>query len=222
MSHSPNAVMLSCRDCAASVAFYRDVLGFELEQSWPDEAAPQWANLLMDGQSIMLGQNPSEEEAASCGHGPEDRLAFWRDNARAFHAADRPGVGVAFYIRVPDVDAYHAALVERGTTPLLGPMNQFYGLRDIVVADPDGYQLVFYTPIKMSECQSCGMPLADAQPGQMYCGHCTDDAGNLHPYEAILEGTIQGYFMGMRGMERAEAETAAKEHLAKMPAWVGR
>ena len=51
------------------------------------------------------------------------------------------------------------------------------------------------------------------------CDYCTDDEGKLQPYEAILEGTISGYFMGMQNMKRAEAEVAAKEHLAKMPAW---
>jgi hypothetical protein len=53
----------------------------------------------------------------------------------------------------------------------------------------------------------------------MYCEHCTTDAGKLKPFVEVLEGTIQGYFMGMQNMERAEAEVAAKEHLAKMPAW---
>jgi hypothetical protein len=88
-----------------------------------------------------------------------------------------------------------------------------------MILDPDGYRLMMYSYIQMSECQSCGMPLADAQPGDMYCDHCTDDAGNLRSYEQILEGTIQGYFMGMQGMERAAAEVAAKEHLGNMKAW---
>jgi hypothetical protein len=38
----------------------------------------------------------------------------------------------------------------------------------------------------------------------------------------VLEGTITGYFMGMQKMERSEAEKAAREHLATMPAWHGR
>ena len=38
----------------------------------------------------------------------------------------------------------------------------------------------------------------------------------------VFEGTVAGYFMAMQKLERAEAEVAAKEHLAKMPAWVGR
>ena len=74
----------------------------------------------------------------------------------------------------------------------------------------------------MESCQSCGMPLSDAEPGQMYCQYCTDEQGQLRTYETVLEGTIQGYFMGMQKMSREEAELAAREHLAKMPAWQGR
>jgi hypothetical protein len=53
----------------------------------------------------------------------------------------------------------------------------------------------------------------------MYCDYCTDEEGKLRSFEDVLEGTIQGYFMGMQKMERGEAEVAAKEMLAKMPAW---
>jgi catechol 2,3-dioxygenase-like lactoylglutathione lyase family enzyme len=52
----PMSVILTVRDAAKSVAWYRDVLGFKLEQSWPDETKPMWANLVLDGQSVMLGQ----------------------------------------------------------------------------------------------------------------------------------------------------------------------
>jgi hypothetical protein len=63
------------------------------------------------------------------------------------------------------------------------------------------------------------MPLKDAAPGVMYCGYCTDSSGKLKPYDQVLEGTTQGYFMAMQKMPRPQAEKAAKDHLAKMPAW---
>ena len=92
----------------------------------------------------------------------------------------------------------------------------------VAKADPDGYRLLFYTPIQMSSCQSCGMPLKDAKPGSMYCQYCTDDKGNLKPYEKVFEGTTTGYFMAMQKLPRKDAEAAAKKHLATMPAWKGR
>ena len=66
-------------------------------------------------------------------------------------------------------------------------------------------------------CESCGMTIDDGT----YCEHCTDDKGALRSFEQVFEGTVTGYFMGMQQMPRDEAEQAAKEHLSKMPAWVG-
>ena len=107
-------------------------------------------------------------------------------------------------------------------TGLTSPKDQFYGQREFSVRDPGGYRLCFYAPITMESCQSCGMPMADAEPAQMYCGYCTDEKGKLRPYEQVLEGTVTGYFMGMQKLPRADAEKAAKAHLAKLPAWAGR
>jgi hypothetical protein len=56
----------------------------------------------------------------------------------------------------------------------------------------------------------------------MYCQYCSDEKGKLRPYEQVFEGTVTGYFMGMQKMPGPAAEKAAKEHLAKMPAWQGR
>ena len=120
------------------------------------------------------------------------------------------------------MDAYDGEIRSRGVEPLRAPQTQFYGLRDLLVRDPDGYLLVFCTPVAMSSCQSCGMPLTDAAPGQMYCAYCTDENGALRPYEDVFEGTVTGYFMGMQKMDRPAAEAAAREHLAKMPAWACR
>lgn len=214
--HHPLEIMLTSKDMSKSIAFYRDVLGFELEASWPDGPNPMWANLVLDGQSVMFGSNmdPQEEHC----QGDAAMFTWWKDRHATFNRSD-PGAGVLFYLRVEDVDAYYATIKDRGAEPILTPTSQFYGIREFPVADPDGYQLMFYTPIKVENCGSCGMPLSDPEPGQMYCQHCTDDAGKLRPYEQVLEGTTRGYFMGVQKMERSEAETAAKAHLAKMPAW---
>lgn len=208
------SVMLTAKDVAASISFYRDKLGFELESTWPNEQAPLWASVKLNGQSIMLGCEATE--ASDCG-GAEGK--FYLENTAAFHKA--AGGGIMIYIEVEDVDAYHAELLERGAEPVAAPRNEFYGLRDFPAYDPDGYRLYFFQPIKMESCQSCGMPLADAHPGQMYCAYCTDESGKLKPYEAVFEGTVVGYFMGMQKLEREAAEVAARELLAKMPAWAG-
>lgn len=215
------AVALTCKDMRKSVAFYRDVLGFRMKESWPDEEAPMWANMLLGDQSVMLGGavEPAAVEAM-CG-GDVDDVRIHTKLAEDFQA-HRSGVGVSFYLYVPDIDAYASEIAGRGAELLRETKTQFYGIREALVDDPDGYRLVFYTPVAMESCQSCGMPLTEAKPGDMYCDYCTDDTGALRPYEQVFEGTVAGYFMAMQKLERAEAEVAAKEHLAKMPAWVGR
>jgi uncharacterized glyoxalase superfamily protein PhnB len=214
-------LMLTCRDAKKSVAFFRDMLGFEVEKTWPDEKNPRWANLQMGSQSIMLGASMSPEDAQKMCGGDEGAAKYMATLAEEFQK-NRPGVGIVVYVRVDDVDAYHAKLVAKGMKGLPPPKTQFYGIRDFGLEDPDGYRFLFYQAVSMASCQSCGMPMKDAPPGELYCGHCTDEKGNLRAFDQILEGTTTGYFMAMQKMPRAEAEKAARAHLSKMPAWHGR
>ena len=215
---SPLIVSLTCKDIKASIRFYRDVLGFQMHEIWPSDEQPLWCSLMLADQSVMLGQAMSPEETKKMA-GEDESASLYCEMAETFANSNQPGAGVIIYVKVDDVDQFHATIKDRGATPVNDPRDQFYGIREFFILDPDGYRLVFYKNITMSSCSSCGIPLTDAAPGDMYCDHCTDDNGKLRPFEDILEGTITGYFMGMQKMERAEAEVAAKEHLAKMPAW---
>jgi len=219
--HDPLTVMLTCRDVKKSVAHYRDVLGFEVEAAWPDEKNPMWANMMMGKQGVMLGGLMSDDDVGKMCAGDEGAATYMKTLA-AEYRKNQPGVGVVIYVQVPDVDAYHAKLVGKGLKDLPKPKSQFYGIREFGLQDPDGFRFLFDTPVKMANCQSCGMPLADAKPGELYCGYCTDANGKLKPFEQVLEGTTVGYFMGMQKMARPDAEKAAREHLKKMPAWHGR
>lgn len=216
----PNSTMLTCKDVRASIAFYRDVLGFQVDEAWPDKNNPMWASLSLRGQVVMLGGAMKEEQLNSpqCAQATPEERAFWAEQIKEFRE-HRPGVGILSYFAVEDADAFHRDVLARGARPRTKPVSQFYGIRDFLIEDPSGYRLVFYHPIKLSECQSCGMPLKDAVAGQMYCQYCTDETGSLRSYEQVLEGTITGYFMGMQKMGRSEADTAARAHLSKMPAW---
>ena len=220
-NHFPISVILTVRDAGKHVAYFRDVLGFKLEQAWPDENKPFWANMMMDGQSVMIGQlmDPNGPGAEMCAHDPAAKT-YMETLYKEFQANQR-GVGIMTYIMVNDIDAYQKQLNAKGAkTP--APKNQFYGLREVPFQDPEGFRFMFYSLIKLENCQSCGMPMKDAQPGAMYCEYCTDAQGKLKSYESVLEGTTTGYFMAMQKMPRDKAEKAAIEHLAKMPAWAGR
>lgn len=216
----PMSVMFTSKDMNKSVAFYRDTLGFTLAESWPSPEAPKWANLMLDGQSVMLGADMSPEDAAKMCGGDEGAATYMKTLCEEFKS-NKPGVGIVTYVTVKDVDAYHKTVTSRGLKAP-PPKTQFYGIRDFAIQDPDGYRLMFFTVVAMETCQSCGMPLSDAKPGQTYCGYCSDETGKLKPYEIVLEGTTRGYFMEHMKMPRPEAEKAAREHLKKMPAWAGR
>jgi len=217
----PIMVGFTVANMQKSLAFYRNQLGFELKECWPNEKEAMWASLAFGGQSVMLGQAaPAEQVEKMCGSNPVAGK-FWGKKATLF--AEHPhGVGCNLYLHVSDVDAYAGKLGKNGVKTDLPPTTQFYGLRDIVVTDPDGYVLTFYTPVAMQSCQSCGMPLSEAKPGQMYCGYCVDQKGQLKPYEQVFEGTVTGYFMAHQKMDRKNAEKATRDHLAKMPAWAKR
>jgi uncharacterized glyoxalase superfamily protein PhnB len=220
-THFPISVILTVSDCAKHVAYFRDVLGFTLEQSWPDANKPFWANLMMDGQSVMMGQlmDPNGAGAEMCAH-DEGAKKYMEVLYKEFQANQR-GVGIMTYIMVKDIDAYQKQITAKGAK-VPAPKNQFYGLREVPLQDPEGYRFMFYSLIKMENCQSCGMPMKDAQPGTMYCHYCTDEHGKLKSYETVLEGTTTGYFMQMQKLPRDKAEKAARELLAKQPAWMGR
>ena len=53
-------------------------------------------------------------------------------------ASGEPGSGVHLYIKVDDLEASRQALLSYGLTP------EERGKRELVVRDPDGYQLVFF------------------------------------------------------------------------------
>ncbi|HUR28746.1 MAG TPA: VOC family protein [Planctomycetota bacterium] len=220
-THYPISVILTVRDMKTSLAFYRDKLGFQLEGCWPDEQNPMWANLMLDGQSVMMGPNMQRDEVKKwCGNDPvelEQKLRVIDDFDKHKH-----GVGIATYVMVADIDAWHAQVAKKGVKFAGAPKTQFYGLREVSLEDPDGYQFMFYSNVKLATCQSCSMPMKDAKPGVMYCEYCVDEKGKLKPYETIFEGCVSGYFIPMQKMSRPDAEKAARELLSKQPAWAGR
>jgi catechol 2,3-dioxygenase-like lactoylglutathione lyase family enzyme len=108
------ATVFTVRDIAASVAHYRDVLGFAVTFQYGEPT--YYACLCRDEVSLHL----------LAARGPK-RL---------------PGHG-GICIFVKDVDAVHAELAARGANVLKPPEDYAYGMRDFDVIDPDGNQLTF-------------------------------------------------------------------------------
>ncbi|HEV2739584.1 MAG TPA: VOC family protein [Candidatus Elarobacter sp.] len=118
--------LLEVFDLPASVAFYRDVLGFALvsgDESW-------WCMLRSGEATIMLNtayerdRRPAEPEPTRVsGHG---------DTSLYFDA---------------DPDAVHAHLRDKGW-PVSEPVDTSYGMRQVTTKDPDGFALCFIRPTR--------------------------------------------------------------------------
>lgn len=127
--------LLQVYDMLEALAFYRDVLGFEVEAASPEVDAPEgrfshWVTLERDGVSIML--NTAYDE----GERPASRV----DIQQRAHG------DVCLYFACADVDAVYDEL--RSLIPdLAAPSNAPYGMRQLYLRDPDGYALCFQAPV---------------------------------------------------------------------------
>jgi len=137
----PNAPYLTVADPKRSIRFYKG-LGFALGNAWPSPQDPQYASLVLDRQVLMVGASYSEKEAKAMGAAKAE-VRRMRKEHKAFKK-HRHGVGVQLYLKVPDPDAHHRAALRRKVEVLREPTTHFYGIRDYVAVDPDGYQLVFF------------------------------------------------------------------------------
>lgn len=120
-SVTPNLI---CRDIAASLAFYRDVLGFTITMSVPDAAPYVFVGLERDGVPVFL----NDVKAAA-----EDFPAM---------AATPPGGTATMFFAVTEVDAWHAVVAPKATV-VMPLKTQFYGMREFSVTDPDGHLITF-------------------------------------------------------------------------------
>ncbi len=105
-----HASVLYVKDMAASLAYYRDKLGFTVRFTWEDP--PRYACLSLGEASVHLNSYlPPAATAVVC-------------------------------IFCTGVDALHDALAARGATIARGLTTHPYGMRDFIVTDPDGHQLI--------------------------------------------------------------------------------
>ena len=101
------------KDMKRSVSFYRDMLGLALRFE-----SPGWTEFATDGATLAL-------------HASE------RDNPDARNAADSPAGRCRPGLSVPNLDEFHARMVER-EVPCVQPPREAFGARTAQYADPDG------------------------------------------------------------------------------------
>jgi catechol 2,3-dioxygenase-like lactoylglutathione lyase family enzyme len=109
---------LFVEDMAASIAFYTQVLAFEVvRHELEDYASLRWG-------TAVLGIGPVAKL-------PEEGGYFGRDIS--FH---RRGLGVEIVLEVDDVEEWHARVVTSGHPILESLQDRPWGLRDFRIADP--------------------------------------------------------------------------------------
>jgi catechol 2,3-dioxygenase-like lactoylglutathione lyase family enzyme len=108
-----NYAIVFVSDMKRSVPFYRDSLGLPLRFE-----SPGWTEFATDGATLALhASGPAALGATGPGPEPAGRC--------------RPGLGV------PDLDAFHRRVVEKGVRCIQEP-KEVFGSRVAQYADPDG------------------------------------------------------------------------------------
>ena len=129
---------LRVRDVARSLAFYVDGLGFELKDSATAEDGLFWASLSLDACHLMLSHRPSR--FLGDGHDDDDHEHDeQRRHVFNVQSAQNGELNFVTYLYVDDAGATYAELRARGIEPLDAPQDKFYGVREFLICDPDGY-----------------------------------------------------------------------------------
>lgn len=121
-----HAPLLNVRDVGASVAFYRDRLGFALVEDAELEGQVIWAALHSGRAKLMLNQAPEAPNG---------------------ERAARPSYSdLVLYLYVEDAQQAHAELSAAGVE--VGELEQEeYGLLEFYLRDPDGYEIGIGSPL---------------------------------------------------------------------------
>ena len=76
--------------------------------------------------------------------GDQTYCVVWRDNSAIHFVKDeRKPSGVHLFQWVRDVDAFHREIADRGAEISGGPNDQPYGVRELVVRDLNGVDIIF-------------------------------------------------------------------------------
>jgi len=130
------APLLQVYDMPDALAFYRDLLGFEIvsastETDTPEGHFSHWMWLRLGPADIML--NTAYDEGERPDRRAADRQRWHSDTCLYFGCADVDAIYEKLRFRLP------------GITP---PTDAPYGMRQLYLSDPDGYGLCFQASIK--------------------------------------------------------------------------
>lgn len=114
-----------------SLAFYRDVLGFEVVSDSGNCDDSSWVWVRLNGFDLML--NDQYEPGSEPDAPPPERVR-WHDDT-------------CLYLGCKDLDAAVEYLRSRGV-PVEPPKTAPYGMRQLYLKDPDNYSICLQWPAK--------------------------------------------------------------------------
>lgn len=125
-SLTPNIIV---DDVNQAVDYYAEKLGFTLLASVPEKGTYNWAMVQRDGVSIMFQSLESIQEDM-----PSLKI-------------DSKGSLGTFFIRMKGIDELYNQV--KGKVEIAHDMRTtFYGMKEFVIRDPNGYFLAFAEPVQ--------------------------------------------------------------------------
>ena len=118
-------ISLTAKDLSQSVAFYRDVLGFTVDNVREREGKPAAATVRSGTARIFLNQD---------------------DGGRGWERTKGEGFSITFDT-AQDVDTIAERIKSNGWTLATEPADMPWGVRMLRVEDPDGYRLGIWRPL---------------------------------------------------------------------------
>ena len=116
---------LTAKDLLQSVAWYRDVLGFTVDNVRERDGKPAAATVRSGTARIFLNQD---------------------DGGRGWERTKGEGFSITFDT-AQNVDAIAARIKSAGWTLAMEPADMPWGVRMLRVVDPDGYRLGIWKPL---------------------------------------------------------------------------
>ena len=117
---------ITANDLEKSLAFYRDVVGFAVEERWEKDGKLAGVSLRAGKVVFMIGQDDWQKG---------------RDRKK--------GEGFRLYFETSqDVDAIAKRIESAGGRLDQQPKDQSWGMRDFSMTDPDGFKLTIGKPLK--------------------------------------------------------------------------
>jgi uncharacterized glyoxalase superfamily protein PhnB len=127
-------VNLAVRDIRESIAFYRDILGFNVVMAVPNDKS-DFSPLLSEDKKYLFAMVQSGNVEIMLQE--EDSL---REDVSDFFS--HIGASVTFYMKVDDVNAWYQHIASK--VDIVRPLEtSWYGMREFYIRDINGYILGF-------------------------------------------------------------------------------